>query len=173
MHSWRFTGTCEWEASMRGNVVHGREKGLCRVDFPARGFSVVFEMPSLSLSGIVWGERVANFRGTMLFEEVELSHGSDAQRSNSASSSSSSNSSSSSSSASSNSRSSSSGSGAGGKGVPRPPCTGSSVSLTFDPDVQSTTGYLKSFLFKTKNPSDAFKGDICTSGRKVGVVEGT
>jgi hypothetical protein len=62
------SGWASWEASMRGNSVKSRQTGPTECRF-ADGQCVRWEMPEIWLSGILWGDRVLEFLGTMRFHD--------------------------------------------------------------------------------------------------------
>jgi len=63
-----FFGYCGYQASIRGNALKGHQIGPNIIDF-LDGTKITFEHPPLYLRGLMWGERVMDYYGTMSFHD--------------------------------------------------------------------------------------------------------
>jgi hypothetical protein len=63
-----FSGCAAWSASLRGNSVKGQQTGRNVVKF-ADGTEIAWDLPYLWLTGIMWGTRVLDYCGSMVFED--------------------------------------------------------------------------------------------------------
>jgi hypothetical protein len=68
--SWQLSGYHDFKASFRPNGIGGGQYGPNHVDFPD-GTRITFNMPSVNLSGIMWGDRVCEWSGTSTFEDTK------------------------------------------------------------------------------------------------------
>ncbi|EIE27493.1 hypothetical protein COCSUDRAFT_21423 [Coccomyxa subellipsoidea C-169] len=64
-----FSGSGNWKASARGNSIKGQQAGVNRVHFSRDGAVITWELPSLLLRGILWGERSLKYSGTITFRD--------------------------------------------------------------------------------------------------------
>jgi hypothetical protein len=65
-NSYNFYGYGEWCASFRGNSIKGEQKGMHYVDFND-GTQIQYELPACWARGIMWGDRIIEYDGEMLF----------------------------------------------------------------------------------------------------------
>ncbi|BDA48651.1 Oxysterol-binding protein-related protein 3 [Coccomyxa sp. Obi] len=65
----QFSGYGNWKASARGNSIKGQQSGLNKVSFSRDGAVIEWELPSLLLRGILWGERSLKYSGTITFRD--------------------------------------------------------------------------------------------------------
>ena len=63
---YHFYGFGEWSASLRGNSIKGVQKGFHYIDFED-GTKIRYELPDCWARGIMWGERVIEYDGEMVF----------------------------------------------------------------------------------------------------------
>jgi hypothetical protein len=69
-NSFLYWGRGETTATALGNSIRGHQYGLSQVDF-ADGTSITFELPILHIKGIMWGDRVHEYSGTLAFRDVK------------------------------------------------------------------------------------------------------
>jgi len=67
-HTFHFWGYGIWSASCRGNTIKGTQKGPNNIDF-ADGSRVSYTLPDVNIKGVMWGERVIELGGTMVFTD--------------------------------------------------------------------------------------------------------
>jgi len=65
-NSYKFYGYGEWVASFSVNAVSGQQKGRHVIEFQD-GSKIVYNLPQVVLQGVLWGERVMNYEGTINF----------------------------------------------------------------------------------------------------------
>lgn len=68
---WQFYGNASWQASARGNAIRGQQAGRNAVWFARDGATVAWELPQLHLKGILWGERVLKYTGSITFRDLQ------------------------------------------------------------------------------------------------------
>ncbi|CAG9465843.1 unnamed protein product [Pedinophyceae sp. YPF-701] len=67
----RFQGHGEWRAKTYANSVEGVQKGVNRVTFKVDGSSIEWELPGMTLYGIIMGDRYMKYQGTMTFRDQQ------------------------------------------------------------------------------------------------------
>ncbi|KAJ6232620.1 oxysterol-binding protein [Anaeramoeba flamelloides] len=65
---YHFFGNGIWSASFRGNKINCSQEGKCQLNFKD-GTIISWNNPLVHISGVLWGDRVTNFTGKMLFED--------------------------------------------------------------------------------------------------------
>lgn len=63
---YHYHGSCTWSATCRGNSVKGYQKGKHTVEFED-GSRVTYTLPGILVRGVMWGERIMEYSGTMSF----------------------------------------------------------------------------------------------------------
>jgi len=66
--AFHFYGHGEWTASFRGNSVLGRQVGNNFVTFKDKQ-TIVYELPEVWVRGVMWGERIVEYDGTVVFRD--------------------------------------------------------------------------------------------------------
>lgn len=66
--SYKFWGHLCWGGSCRGNVLKGTQKGECNIDFPD-GTRITYTLPEILIKGLMWGDRVMELSGNMVFTD--------------------------------------------------------------------------------------------------------
>ena len=66
--AYKYYGQCLFHASFRGNVIKGQQKGPNVVEFPD-GTKITWQLPAIKISGVMWGARVVNFEGSIMFKD--------------------------------------------------------------------------------------------------------
>ncbi|KAJ6239359.1 oxysterol-binding protein [Anaeramoeba flamelloides] len=66
--NYHFFGNGIWSASFRGNKINCSQEGKCQVNFND-GTIISWDSPLVHISGVLWGDRVTNFTGKMLFKD--------------------------------------------------------------------------------------------------------
>ncbi|KAF5842676.1 hypothetical protein DUNSADRAFT_5752 [Dunaliella salina] len=61
-----FFGNGNWHAGIKGNHVKGRQSGINCVRF-SDGSTIVYELPGLTVKGVLWGQRCIKYGGEMKF----------------------------------------------------------------------------------------------------------
>lgn len=64
-----FIGNANWAASTRGNSVKGWQTGTNQITFHTDHARISWELPSLLIKGIMWGERVLKYQGELTFRD--------------------------------------------------------------------------------------------------------
>ncbi|MEW5319702.1 MAG: hypothetical protein WDW38_010840 [Sanguina aurantia] len=64
-----FYGNGNWVAGIKGNSVKGRQTGTNCIHFGSDGANVSYELPGLTVKGVLWGERVLKYGGEMVFQD--------------------------------------------------------------------------------------------------------
>ncbi|GAB4824194.1 hypothetical protein N2152v2_011240 [Parachlorella kessleri] len=64
-----FWGNGSWSASARGNSVKGHQSGTNSVRFSSDGAVVTWQLPYLTIKGVLFGERSLKYSGHMVFED--------------------------------------------------------------------------------------------------------
>jgi len=67
-NSYKFWGNCTWSASSRANTIKGSQRGPCHIDF-ADGSRVTYSLPDIAIKGVMWGDRVTELVGSMIFTD--------------------------------------------------------------------------------------------------------
>jgi len=65
---YHFYGEGEWCASFRGNSIKGEQLGTHHIAFPD-GTVIDYELPAVWARGIMWGDRIVEYDGTMVFKD--------------------------------------------------------------------------------------------------------
>ncbi|KAJ6229199.1 oxysterol-binding protein [Anaeramoeba flamelloides] len=65
---YHFFGNGIWSASFRGNKINCSQEGKCQLNFKD-GTIISWNNPLVHISGVLWGDRVTNFTGKMLFKD--------------------------------------------------------------------------------------------------------
>jgi len=65
---YHFRGWGKCSASARGNTIKGDQEGPNVIAF-ADGSQISFNLPTLSISGVLWGERVMSYEGVVSFKD--------------------------------------------------------------------------------------------------------
>lgn len=65
---WQLNGYHEFSASFRATGIVGGQAGPNNIEFPD-GTRITYQMPTVNLGGIVMGDRVVNWSGTVTFED--------------------------------------------------------------------------------------------------------
>jgi len=66
--SYHYWGSGIWSASCRGNTIRGYQKGPHNIDF-ADGGKITWALPDVVLKGVMWGDRVMEYCGSMTFTD--------------------------------------------------------------------------------------------------------
>jgi len=66
--AWKFYGFGEWHASFHGNTVKGHQRGPHFVEFPD-GTVITYSLPWMNVHGIMYGDRIIEYDGTMDFRD--------------------------------------------------------------------------------------------------------
>jgi len=66
--SYKFHGNCTWSASTRANTIKGTQRGPCHIDFPD-GSRVTYSLPDILIKGVMWGDRVTELSGSIIFSD--------------------------------------------------------------------------------------------------------
>lgn len=61
-----FYGNGNWTAGIKGNYVKGRQTGVNCVQF-ADGSCITYELPGITVKGVLWGQRCIKYGGEMKF----------------------------------------------------------------------------------------------------------
>jgi hypothetical protein len=67
---YKFYGYGEWTASFSVNSVSGAQKGIHIIDFPD-GSNIKYVLPEIVLKGVLWGERIMEYVGTIFFRDAK------------------------------------------------------------------------------------------------------
>ena len=65
---WKFTGTAKWSGYFAGNAVKGGEHGVKYLEF-ASGYKVQWTLPSISVGGVLTGNRILDHVGCVEFKD--------------------------------------------------------------------------------------------------------
>jgi len=65
---YKMYGYGEWTASFRGNSVKGAQRGVFWVLYPD-GTKISFSLPQVNVGGVLWGDRVIDYEGTVTFRD--------------------------------------------------------------------------------------------------------
>ncbi|KJE91894.1 hypothetical protein CAOG_02957 [Capsaspora owczarzaki ATCC 30864] len=64
-----FRGQVGWSVSGFGNSMKSQQKGECSIEFTSTGQKVTFDLPYVSIGGLLVGDRTFDFGGTMHFHD--------------------------------------------------------------------------------------------------------
>ena len=68
-HQYLYWGNGTWSATAHGNSLKGHQAGINCVRFARDGATVTWELPTMSIRGILFGERVLKYQGSMIFRD--------------------------------------------------------------------------------------------------------
>eukprot|EP00195_Chlamydomonas_chlamydogama_P002345 CAMPEP_0202921140 /NCGR_PEP_ID=MMETSP1392-20130828/77235_1 /ASSEMBLY_ACC=CAM_ASM_000868 /TAXON_ID=225041 /ORGANISM="Chlamydomonas chlamydogama, Strain SAG 11-48b" /LENGTH=373 /DNA_ID=CAMNT_0049614687 /DNA_START=173 /DNA_END=1294 /DNA_ORIENTATION=- len=66
-----FYGNANWTAGIKGNSVKGRQTGVNCVHFSKDDATITYELPGLTVKGVLWGQRSIKYGGEMKFRDVK------------------------------------------------------------------------------------------------------
>mmetsp|Transcript_47505 Transcript_47505/g.54691 ORF Transcript_47505/g.54691 Transcript_47505/m.54691 type:complete len:586 (+) Transcript_47505:151-1908(+) len=69
-NSYTFWGSYEFIVKIKGNTLHGIQKGTCNLRFNDDGQHIKYTMPKIKLGGIVFGDRIVNWSGQFNAHDV-------------------------------------------------------------------------------------------------------
>jgi hypothetical protein len=68
-NAFRLYGYGVFSAHWKGNVIHGLQRGPNLVEFPADGTVIAIDLPHLIFRGLIWGDRIQDYGGSLYFTD--------------------------------------------------------------------------------------------------------